>query len=159
MAEQINIIDVLIHESGDGGELQLRNEDLQISQALTNQIYLTLYGGNIEENTSDDLEEKERRQDFWGNYYLEEEEQFNSNFERELKNQPLTANGLSRLEDAASQDLQFLSDYADIDVSASIPKPYKLELTVTLTQPDSESVKVKFVWDSQRKEFYQEKII
>ena len=155
----MDIIDILIYENGDGGELQLRNEDLQISQALTNQVYLALFGGNIEENTSGGMEDREQREDYWGNELLEAEHQFNSNFERELKKQPLTSGGISKLEDAAKRDLEFLQDYADIEVEGFAPKPYMLELYVTLIQPDVDSVKIKFVWDSQKQEFYEQKII
>jgi phage gp46-like protein len=155
----LQLIDILIYENGDGGDLQLRNEDLQKSQALTNQMYLALYGGNIEENTSLELEEKERRLDYWGNAYLEQEQQFNSNFERALNNTTLNSAGISVLEDAAKEDLSYLSDYANIEVEGNMPKPHRFELNITVEQPDTDSVKVKFIWDSQKKEFYQKKII
>ena len=58
--------DLNIFESGDGGELSIINEDLLFGESLYQQIYLALFGGNVEENTRQYLL-TEQKNDYWGN--------------------------------------------------------------------------------------------
>lgn len=153
------IADIAMYESGSGGELSLTNEDLTTIQGLTNQVYLALFGGNTEQSTSDDLNELDQRSDWWGNAYLSEENQFNSDFERTIREVALTGEGLSRLEDAAKNDLKYLSDYADIEIEASKISLNRVQILVNLTEPDSRSTKIKFIWDGTRNELIEQIII
>jgi len=148
--------DITIYETGTGGDLYLKNNDINLTTGLTNQIYIALFGGNKEENTSENLNVKDNRQDFWGNAYLDSEYQFNSNFERALSTVALTSGGISKLEDAAKSDLKYLRNYADITVVGSIPEIAKFVLDITIKEPDNQSTKVKFIWDGQKVEIIEE---
>jgi phage gp46-like protein len=152
-------IDIAIYESADGGEVNLVNEDIELIAGLTNQVYLALFGGNVEQDTSDELNDLDQRFDWWGNAYLPTNQQFNSTFERTISKVAITGEGLSILEDAAKKDLEYLQEYADIQVQASVTQPKRVELIVSLTEPDSESTKIKFIWDSTRNTVIQETII
>lgn len=154
-----NFFDIMIYESGSGGDLNLRNNDLETIKGLTNQAYLALFGGNIEQSTSDDLDELEFREDWWGNEYLDDEFQFNSSFERSLLNNPLTVNGVSKMVDAANADLEYLREYAEINVFGSILDVNRMLLEIEIIEPDGLSAKIKLLWDRTRQEFIEQKII
>jgi phage gp46-like protein len=153
------IADITIYESGDGGDLNLVNDDLETIQGLTNQVYLALFGGNIEQVTSEDLEELEQRRDWWGNYLLNEDNQFNSTFERTLRETALNSAGLRTIVNAAREDLRFLEDYGDIGVVAQIVGVNRIVVTVTISEPDQQSVKLQIAWDGTRAEVITEKTI
>ena len=146
----MDVVDLMIYESGSGGDLNLKNDDLETVSGLTNQVYLALFGGNIEENTSDDLEDLDERNDWWGNYLLNEELQFNSSFERTLTTVTINSGGISKLVNAAKKDLKYLEDYADITVEGSIVGLNKFQLQVSLQEPNQSSTKIKFIWDGTK---------
>lgn len=145
-------IDVTIYEEGSGGDLQLLNDDLALSEGLTNQVYLALVGGNLEQSTSPDIEELEIRQDWWANVLLNEENQFNSNFERALSEVALNSAGIRVLENAVKEDLEFLTAYADINIESELIGLNRLEIFITLQEPGQESLKIKLLWDGTRQE-------
>ena len=150
------MIDVEIYESGSGGEFNLVNDDLETINGLTNQVYLALFGGNVEQSTSDDLNNLDQRFDWWGNGFLENENQFNSTFEKILSEVALNSSGLSKLKSAAKEDLKYLEDYADITINASITGLNRLELLINLDEPGNISTKIKFVWEGTKNELIQE---
>jgi phage gp46-like protein len=155
----MDVFDIGIFECGTGGDINIKSGDIEVIHGLTNQVYLALFGGNIEQNTEDVIEGTEERRDWWGNAYLARENQFNSNFERALMSQPLTSGGISRLEDAAKKDLKFLNNYADIIVSGSITAPGHFQLSVQLKYPGGNSTKIKFLWDGTQGEIIEQTII
>jgi len=149
------ITDIMMYENGSGGELSLKNDDLESINGLTNQVYLALFGGNIQQSTSENLESLDIREDYWGNEYLEEELQYNSLFEKTIRTVTLNTNGLSILKDAAEQDLNYLKKYADISMEISIKKLNFVELIVTLIEPDDISTKIKLLWDGTKNELIE----
>lgn len=153
------ITDVEIYESGGGGDLNLKAEDIATIQGLTNQVYLALFGGQYEQVTSEDLEQLDQRNDWWGNELFNTEFQFNSTFERRLNEVVLNSSGLIDLENAAKEDLQYLQEYADIEIDLTIDGYQKLTIFVDVIEPGKESVKIKFVWDGTKKEVIEQKII
>jgi len=150
-----DIIDIMIYESGSGGDLRIENDDIISISGLTNQVYLALFGGNIEQSTSDDLSELDQRLDWFGNELLDEEFQFNSLFEKRLTEVALNSAGISLLEDAALEDLKYLKKYANIEVEGSIVGINKFQLEVDLQEPDQQSTKVKFIWDGTKQELIE----
>lgn len=151
----MDILDLAVHETGSGGDFNIKNNDIETINGLTNQVYLALFGGNIEESTTPDLDSLQERNDWWANTYLQVENQFNSLFEKALTEVALTSAGISVLVDAAKNDLKYLNEYADITVVGSIPDINKFQLDVELKQPNVKSEKVTFIWDGTRKEIIQ----
>jgi phage gp46-like protein len=149
--------DILIYESGDGGEFSLLNNDLETVGSITNNVYLALFGGNIEQNTDTSIIDGEVRNDWWGNNILDIP--FNSNFERTLLNVAVTSAGIRQIEEAALSDLAFLSDLAQVSVEVNIDSVDKISLIVSLQQPDSQEKRIKFVWNQLKNEVIQEVII
>ena len=153
------ITDIAIHESGTGGDFTLIGGDIETIKGITNQVYLALFGGNYEQSTSADVANQKERFDWWGNNYLAPENQFNSSFERTINDITLNSAGINRLVGAAKKDLQFLSDYADIEVSGSIVGINRFELQVILKEPDKKTTKIVFLWDGTKNEIIQNEIL
>ena len=75
--------DLLLYENGNGGELLINNLDVALVDTLFQQVYICLFGGNIEANTKGNEKKGEQREDWWGNSLMfnnNSEKQFNSKF-------------------------------------------------------------------------------
>ena len=153
------IVDIMMFESGSGGDLSLQNDDIQTISGLSNQVYLALFGGNLQESTDENLAVLDERQDWWGNGLLPTEQQFNSIFEKTIRETTLTSGGIQTLINAAKEDLNYLTAYADIEISGSIVQTNRFELLVNLIEPDQQSTKIKFIWDGTRNELIEQVII
>jgi phage gp46-like protein len=148
--------DILIYETKNGGDLLLENNDLKSVRTLINQVYLAFFGGNYEQSTSDEINIVNQRFDWWGNVLMDTENQFNSLTERTLNNIVLNSSGVSSIENSMNQDLNYLSEYADIITEATIVDYNRIELSVILTEPSGRSTKVKLLWDNFEKSFVTE---
>ncbi len=154
--------DIAIFETGNGGDFVLQN-DFQLSSGLFNNIYLCLFGGNILGSTEDAVLTGEERNDWWGNnlfYPNSPNVQFNSRFERALREVTLNSSGRSELENIARRDLQSLAVLGDIDVSAILSGNDKLELRIVITQKNT-NIPEQFllVWNQTRAELIVNRII
>lgn len=129
------IFDLAIGETLNGGDLTMNGNDLAAVYSQENQIYLAIVGGNVEASTPDS-----ENKDFWGNYLLTPEQQFNSETQRTLKITPLSSAGRGIIEAAVKKDLEFLSPYSDVTVSVSIPKV------------DTVLIKVTILWNEGKKQ-------
>ena len=138
----MDIQDILIYESGDGGEMKLKNDDLETVSSITNSFYLALFSS--------------KTSDWWGNSELLFDNPFNSLFERTLDSVSLTSSGLKQLEQAALEDLNFLKIYGEISVFASVLDLNKLSLKINFKEPSGSEKIVKFVFDKLRNEIIEE---
>jgi phage gp46-like protein len=137
------MIDLMIYETGDGGDLESKSGYISTIDGLTNQLYLALFGGNLDDS-------------WWGNYLQPEENKFISTFENALRNIALNSNGISILENAAKSDLAFLNKYANINVSVTLPALNRVQLLMELQEPDKVSQKIKFLWDGTKNELIED---
>ena len=148
--------DLSLFESFDGGELVLVGNDLQLTEGLFNQVYLALFGGNVEQSTSDVNEQVQQRFDFWGNglFFPDEAEfQFNSRTERALNEVALDSAGLLRLEQIIAEDLRFLEQLAEVEVNVIVEGVNRAKINVLLRQPEGlEEQRFTFLWDGTREE-------
>ena len=62
--------DLVIYETGDGGDVQLQGNDLATTSGITNQPYLGWFGGNTDASTTGNELEGEQKLDWWGNSVL-----------------------------------------------------------------------------------------
>jgi len=151
--------DLVLFETGNGGDLNKTSNDLQITNGLFNQVYLALFGGNPEAtndpDTSDFLE-TQQRSDWWGNELLYPEQQnlhFNSSFERALNNTVLNSSGRLDLETAALEDLAFMRDFSDVSVEVQIIGVDKVKISVSLQEPGNlEQQEFQILWDGTKAE-------
>jgi len=145
------MIDVLIYEGGNGGELSLKNGDIETTDGLFNIPYLAHFGGNIESSTKNNVEEGEERNDWFGNTFLPSEAQMNSELERSLQNNALNSSGRANIEAAAKIDIQVLSEIADVSTSVSITGNDKIRISDNI-----DKTVVNLIWDATKSELIEE---
>lgn len=155
--------DILLFESGSGGDFAIVNNDLLMGESLYQQIYLALFGGNIEASTRPSYLESEERFDYWGNSFVWNEtktKQFNSETERAIQNNALNSSGRLSIIQAVNVDLSYLKAVIDFSVEVSILSVNKLGIKVSFTEKTNQQDKVlQMVYDNAKKEVIIEKII
>lgn len=134
--------DIAVGESGDGGDIQKVGNDIGIVYGRENHVYLAFFGGNVEENTPAVDNVNRKAMDFWANnlfFKNNSARQYNSNLERMLRNTPLTSAGRIRIENAAKDDLKFLTDQGVIfTVTVTFPYINTVQIDVRSLYTDGE---------------------
>lgn len=155
--------DILLFENGGGGEMAILNNDLEMSETLYQQVYLALFGGNLEGNTKNNVLITEERLDWWGNTLFFNDvpsKQFNSNTERTLLNVALNSSGRLSVIQAVTNDLMYLSDLIDSTVDVQFYDTNKIRIIVKFTQKAKQENKVlQLVYDNAKQELIIEKTI
>lgn len=148
--------DILLFETGNGGDLLVLNNDLSLVETLFQQVYLRLFGGNVEANTTGNEIEGQQREDWWANslfFNNKKDKQFNSNTERVLDNVTLNTSGRIDIARAVETDLEGLKNIADISINVVILSHIKLKIEIRLQKPGGIEDKIlQFIWDNARKE-------
>lgn len=125
--------DLAIVETNNGGDIQLNGQDLAIVRSHENDVYLALFGGNVEGVTALVSIEAEMV-DYWANQLLfqaEGDKQYNSITEKTLNTVALSSAGRLKIENAVKEDLKFLSDAgAEVNVEVSIPSTNTVQIKV-----------------------------
>lgn len=117
------MIDLLLIETGSGGDLLLQGADLATGAGLENAPYLAMFSGAA---------------DWWGNALLTSEGPaavFSSQTEAALNRYALTSDGRQRIEEAIRADLQPVADATpgtEITVRTAITNPDRLEILITI---------------------------
>jgi hypothetical protein len=110
--------DLLIYETGSGGDLLISGNDLAQVQGYENSPYLAMFGGG----------------DWWGNYLLPTENQFNSQTEQTLNTTPLSSAGRQTIEAAIKADLAYLDNIEGTtwSVTTAIGGKDRLQIYITI---------------------------
>ncbi len=137
--------DLLLTETGNGGDLVIRDNDLVLTSNLSNQIYLALFGGNIVDDNGELFNE------YWANVQLSDESKYVSQFERTLNEVVINSSGLQRLHEAANKDLEFLKKYVNYTLELSILNKDSISLYIDIKAPNNVEDKVSIVWNSTTK--------
>lgn len=155
--------DILIYESGSGGELSVQNSDIALIEQLYNQVYLALFGGNVAVSTLGNEPAGIIREDWWGNALLfpnDPGSQFNSQTELALLQNALNSTGRVNIERAVKADLSYFGSIADITVNVVILSTNQVQIAVTLSQPSSQQNKTfVFIWDNAKNEVITQQTI
>ena len=149
-------MDLVLHETGNGGDLQLKGNDLDVSASIFNQIYMALFGGNPSASTTGEELITEQRQDWWANSLVYQdlpELQQNSTLERVLNEVALNSSGRLQIEEAVKNDLAFLKDVAEISIETRITDIDRVEIRIFAQEPDNEQKQeFIFIWDATKQE-------
>ena len=155
--------DILLYETGSGGDLAILSNDLVMEEALYQQVYLALFGGNVEDDTRRKYTESEERFDYWGNSLVWNEtvtRQFNSKTERALLNNPINSSGRLAIIQAVTEDLRYLTSLLTYSVDVSILGINSLKITVNFTSKTNQENKIlQLVYDNAKNELIIDKII
>ena len=155
--------DINLFEGGSGGEMRILNSDLLMSETIYQTIYLALYGGNVEQDTTEDESDLEENFDYWGNqlfYSNNPDKWFNSQTERTLSTVALNGEGRKLIEDAVNADLQFLNNVVNFEVEVSISSNNRAEIAIFISEFQNQSDRqLKMVWENSRNELIIQEII
>lgn len=83
------MVDLMLYETGDGGDLQLNGGNLSITTGVENEPYISMYGGA----------------DWWGNNLLIPTQPFLATTEKVLREVALNSSGRIRVQQAVDADL------------------------------------------------------
>ena len=150
--------DLLIYETGDGGDLRVLNNALALTTSLFNQVYLCLFGGNVEASTKGNELNNEKRFDWWGNSLLELN--FNSETERKINNVTLNASGRLKILQAVKNDLKPIDLVANYNVNVYLESSYRFKIVINLTEKLNKQEKIiQILWDISKDEVILSEII
>lgn len=159
----MNTTDIHLFETGSGGDFAIVNNDLLMGESLYQQIYLALFGGNIEASTKPSYLASEERFDYWGNSLIWKDakaKQFNSETERTLGNVALNSSGRLSILQAANNDLDYLKGVVDFVVEVGIESVSRISITVSFSEKTNQQDKVlQMVWNNSKNEVIITKII
>ena len=123
--------DVLLFQTPNQGDINIEDGFVEMSGGLGTAAYISLFGGNIEDDGSQDT-----NKGYWGNVIEPiATRRLVSRTQFLLRSIPLTSSNLLRIEDAATQDLQWMLDTgiaSSVSVSATVQGLNKLELTINI---------------------------
>lgn len=147
--------ELLLVETGDGGDFLYFGKELVRIGGFQNMPYLAMFGGNVAGNTGDYVTPQQRF-DYWGNdLFLNQQPsiQFNSDTERLLNNIELSSSSRLIIEQTVKNDLKFMRDFADVNVSVSIEGINRVKISIQLSEPDNlESNEFIYIWDATENE-------
>ena len=126
-------MDVLFADTGDGGEFVLEGGDLSGDNSLYNALYLSLFGGD---NFSNVYEEYESDNEF-----------------QEALNQSISLKSLQNVEAKAKKALKWMIDEGvagSIEVSAKGNLESKINVDITITEPNGEDYPFAVIWENER---------
>ena len=130
--------DVKLFQTIDDGDISIVNGVTEMSIGLDTAAYLSLFGGNEEDDGSAD-----NPFNWWGNIdETETANQYRSETQHILQAIPATSNNLIRIQDSATRDLAwFLSSgiASSVEVEASIPALNRIKLDITITAEGEET--------------------
>ena len=135
--------DIHIYESGNGGEMRLKNNDIILSNSIYQTIYISLFGGNVNET------------DWWGNN-LFNSKKFNSETEKTLTRTALNSSSRFEIENAVKQDLKEVSKLIDAEINVKILSKNSVKITIFIS---SSNDNISIVWNSAKDEVIIDKLI
>lgn len=118
------------------GDLEIKNGRIQIDQTLETPVFISLFGGNKEADSSTFKNPGGvKNLDWFGNLYQQKEgkELFNSKFERATLEKPIISGNIREFEKAALEDLQWLINSkavsgVKVDISLTAKDTLKIEI-------------------------------
>ena len=157
------MFDLTIYESGDGGELKLKKNDLETTNSFFNMAFLAMFGGNVEAITTGNELESEQRFDWWGNTYLMPNNpsiQFNYLTEKTLIETSIDSEGRNTILEAVKKDLSFFSNFGDVTVEVFLISVDRVRIDIKiLEKSNQENKNFQFIWDSSKNELIDSLIL
>lgn len=159
----MNTKDINLHESGNGGEMSIVANDLLIGETLFQQVYLALFGGNIEAVTRGDEVIGQERFDYWANslFFADNQtRQWNSETEKFITNMPFTTSNRLKLIEYAKIDLSYLNTLVNYSVDVAFESSNRVVIIVNFTEKGSQEDRVlQLVYDNAKNEVIINKMI
>lgn len=128
--------DVRLFHTADGGEIEVTDGLIVLSDGLETAVYLSLFGGNEQ----DSGQTRDNRKQWWGNFSEPiAARNYRSETQHLLMALPATTANLRALEEAAKRDVAWMAEalVARAEANASIPRHQTVELTISLVMKDA----------------------
>lgn len=132
--------DVLLFQDLEGGNIEINNGLIEMDGGLKTTVYLSLFGGNDDDNKIDN---QEFNKSWWGNSNENEINKIRSETQYLLKSLPITSANLRKLELTAQRDLNWMIEInlaKEIKANATIPNINMLKLTIQIDQKEFEFI-------------------
>jgi phage gp46-like protein len=100
------MVNILLQNTLDGGDIAVKNAQIQCGDFLYSAIFVCLFGGNREGSDRIEYKRGDQNLSFWGNAYFDNK--YNSQTERAIMENITDNNGLSQIKRAVINDLQKL---------------------------------------------------
>jgi len=159
----MNTKDILLFENGDGGQLYLSKDDIQLTEVLYNQFYLALFGGNYEAVTTGNEIEGELRSDYWANSLIwptSKNQQLNSTTERVLDSVVLNSAGRLAIEQSVKNDLAYLKNVINFTENVYFDGTNNVVIEIKFSEKTNQQERVlQLVYDNAKKELIINKVI
>lgn len=127
--------DVYLHQSDDGGDLNISGGVVEMRDGLETAVYLSLFGGN-----EDDPGGLDSPASWWGNLLeADPDRRLRSETQNLLISLPATTGNLKRLRAAIERDLAWLVSGAvasDVVVVLRLASPHRVSIDVAITIAD-----------------------
>lgn len=123
-----------IEENGDGGDMVLESNDLQIDSGMSTAIYLQLFG---DDGTG-----------WWGNDLFDTDVTVSSETEAALYDNTTTESGLENIKIAVENDLSNLSELGTFVVSVTSDGYDKITIAISVDDIGS----LQYVWNATKQE-------
>ena len=130
--------DIVLFQTDDGGNITVENGIVDMSGGLETAAYLSLFGGNEDDDGRDD-----NSSNWWGN--LDENDpasQYRSETQHLLQSLPISTGNLSRIEDAVLRDLAWFIEQkvaSSVTVEVYIPALNTIKINITIEAQGEES--------------------
>jgi len=146
--------DVRLFQTGDGGNLEIpTNQDVQLTGGFETDFYLSLFGGNQDDNGSIGS-----KKSWWGNLLDSNPAfQFRSRTQNLLVSLPLVSGNIRKIEDSVKNDLKSYVDsgaITELNIAVSIKYPRRVEIVITALA-NGISINITFLanWQAMENEF------
>jgi len=150
--------DLRLVETGDGGDLVLRGNDVEMISGLQNMPYIAMFGGNPEQSTVG-AKNTEQAFDFWGNFLINPNDQpiwFNSLTERLLDTISLSPITRIEIQETVKKDLEFILKFAQVSVEVFLISVDRIRIEIKIQEPDNLSSELfKYIWDATQQELQE----
>lgn len=126
----------VIENSGNGGDIVFKNNDLVIVNGFENMPYLAMFGGT----------------QWWANdliFFNDESKQFKQLTQKVLETVALNSSGRISIQNAVVSDLKFMQDFATVNVEVSIISDDKVLINIQLIRKDNlQKTELIYIWDN-----------
>lgn len=150
------MIDLLIIETGNGGDAVFRGKDFVTTESFINMPYFGMFGGNPGFPSEQIPNENEQQFDWWGNRLLtfsDPQVWITSRLEHLLNNISLTSANRSVIIRTIQRDIEFMEEFAQITVDVQYINVDRIRILIRLIEPDTlQENTFVFIWNATEAE-------
>lgn len=147
------MVDLKIIENFNGGDVDYIGGDFRLTHSFDTMVYIALFGGNVEVKNGGLFNgQEEQNVDWWGNTLLMQETpstKYVSLTEKTLSSIAMTSSSIEKIKRAVIEDLNFMSQFANISVSVSIIGVDRYIIYIRIERPlNLESQEFTYIWNA-----------